>query len=75
MAGTVYVGLELAALGGNLAYPGETEHLESAAVGKDGAVPVLEFMQASGGAKGLEARAQVEVVCVAKYDLGAYVFL
>ena len=56
---------------GDLAQLGQAEHLESAAVGQDGAIPAGELVQAAHLCHQLVPRAQVEVVGVAEHDLGA----
>ncbi len=52
---------------------GEGKHLETSAVGQYGAVPASEFMKSASPVQNVGARTQVEVVCVAEYDLSLYV--
>ena len=75
VAGTVYMAAEGAALFAELAYSGKGEDLETAAVREYGPVPALEAVQTARLAQYVESRAQVEMICVAEYDLGAYVLL
>ena len=58
-----------------LAYRGQGEYLETAAVGKDRTVPVLEFVKSAGLAEHVQSGTQVEMISVAEYDLGSYIFL
>ena len=55
----------------DLAQFGQTEHLESAAVGQDGAVPAGELVQTAQVGHQLVAGAQMEMVGVAQHDLCA----
>ena len=67
--------LEGATLFGYLAYLGEGEYLESAAVGEDGPVPRSEGVESARPAEDVESGTQIEVVCVAQDYLGPYVVL
>ena len=49
--------------------PGQTENLESAAVGQDRSVPTHEPMQPARGDEGLQTRSQHEVVGIGEDDL------
>jgi hypothetical protein len=49
--------------------PGETENLESAAVGEDRSVPTHKPMQSASGNKGLQTWSQHEVVGIGEDDL------
>ena len=69
----VQMGMEGHALFGDVAQLGETEHLESAAVGEDGAVPAGELVQAAQLCHQLVPRTQVQVVGVAQHHLAANV--
>ena len=67
MAAAVDVGMELHPVLFYLVHGGEAEHLEAAAVGQHGPVPLGEFVQASGLFDELVARTQVEVIGVGKH--------
>ena len=69
------MGLELAALLGNLAAVGQGEHLEAAAVCQQRAIPPIELMQATCRAQHLKTRTQIEVVGVAENDFGVDILL
>ncbi len=60
------------ALFGDLAPVGEAEHLVTTAVGQNRAVPVHEFMQATGSFHRFHPRPEVEVVGVAEDDFSFY---
>ncbi len=60
---------ELASLFLQFPYAGKRKHLKAAAVRQDGAVPAVEPMQSAGLSQHFKARAQIQVVGVAKYDL------
>ena len=75
MTRAVDMGLTAAALLGKLAYACKGEYLESAAVGKYGPVPGLEAVKTARAGKGLQSRPEVEMISVAKDNLGSYVFL
>ena len=62
------------ALFGDLAQLGQTEHLKSAAVGQDGAVPAGKFVQAAHIGHQLIAGTQMQMVSVAEHHLCADVF-
>ena len=67
----VQMGSEGHALLGDLAQLGEAEHLKSAAVGQDGAVPAGKLVQTAHVGHQLVAGAQVQMVSVAEHDLCA----
>ena len=64
---------EVGAFFGELAVCAEGEHLKAAAVGEDRTVPSVEFVQATGPADDVHAGTEIEVICVAKDNLGLYV--
>ena len=66
MLAAVDVGAKLAALLAQLAYAGEAEHLEAAAVGEHRAVEAVEPVEAAGLAEYLSAGAQIEMVGIAQ---------
>ena len=70
--GAVEVGAELDTVGEDGADFREAEDLETAAVSEDRPGPIHELMQTAGGADDVHAGADVEVVGVAKKDLGAH---
>ena len=67
----VEVGVEAAALLGELAHPREREDLEAAGVGEDRAVPAHEAVEPAGSGDHLGTGAQQQVVGVAEHHLGA----
>ena len=75
MLRSIDMAVEYAALRSYLAYLGKGEYLESAAVRKNGAVPVLELVQAAGRPENVKPRTQIQMVCVAQYYFGTYVLL
>ena len=66
---SVQMGRKGHALFGDLAQLGQAEHLKSAAIGQDGAVPAGELVQAAHVGHQLVAGAQMKVVGVAEHDL------
>ena len=67
--------LEPHALLMDLAELAQREHLEAAAVSEDVAVPVAEIMKPVKCLQDLHTRTQVQMICVAQYDLRFYVIL
>ena len=68
----IQVRTELDAVGGDFADFGQTENLEAAAVGQNGAGPAHKLVQAAGGAENLQAGTNGEMVGVAQQNLGAH---
>ena len=62
------------ALFGDLAQLGQTEHLKSAAVGQNGAVPAGKFVQAAHICHQLIAGTQMQMISVAEHHLCTDVF-
>ena len=67
--------LEAAPLLRDLADLRQREHLESAAVGQDRPVPVLELVQSADLAQGLQTWTKVKMIGVAKNDLRLHILL
>ena len=63
------VAAERHALLGNLAAVRQAEHLITAAVRQNGAVPAHEFVQPAAGFEHIRARTQVQMVGIAQNDL------
>ena len=68
------MGGEIHALFLDLAQAGQGEHLESAGVGQDRAVPGHELMQASHFAHNLVRRTEMQMVCIGQFHLAANIF-
>lgn len=73
VAAAVDVALELDALLGDLADVAERMHLEAPAVGEDGTVPAVEFVQASRVLQHIRTWPKVQVVRVAEHHGGLHV--
>ena len=72
---TINVRLETATLLGDFSDFGQREHLESAAVRQDRSVPVLKLVKSADLFQGVETRPQIEMIGVAKDDLGLHILL
>ncbi len=70
MARAVYMRAEFNALFAYFVHVPQAEYLKTSAVSEDWALPVHEFVQASGLGHQLMARPQVKVVCIGQDDLG-----
>ena len=68
------MGVERYAFLGNVAQLGKAEHLKSAAVGQDRAVPAGKLVQAAHIGNDLITGTQVEMIGVAQHDLCADLF-
>jgi len=75
MPAAVDMALESASLSSQLTDWAEAEYLESAAVGKYGAVPVFELVEAACLAEYVQSGTEIEVIGVAEYDFGLHVLL
>ncbi len=75
MPGSVNVRLKTAAFFGDLSDFRQGEHLKSAAVSKDRPVPILKLVQPSHFTQDVKSRTKVEMIGVAKDDLGLDVLL
>jgi hypothetical protein len=75
VAAAVNVGGEPAAFGSELSDGGEGKDLESAAVRKDGTVPVLELVKSSSLPEDFKTRPQIQMVSISKDNLCADIFL
>ena len=75
MPAAVDMALESASFRSEFAYGAQAEYLESAAVGEDGAVPVLELVQAAGLPEDIQPGTEIEMICIAEDDLGFDIFL
>ena len=71
---TIDMTAESNAFVGDFAQVTKAEHLKTAAVGKDGAIPIHKFVQSACVAHKLTARAKIQVVGVAEDDLRADFF-
>ena len=69
MLAAVYVGAEFTSLFFQFSDAREREYLKSAAVGKDGAFPSVEPVQAACRTQHIQTGPEVEVVCVAQDNL------
>ena len=70
MAASVDVGLEVDAVGVELAHLGEAEHLETAGIGQVGALPGGEVVQTAGFAQQIESGTQIEVIRIGQDNGG-----
>ncbi len=75
MPAAVDMALEGAAFRSELAYGTQAEHLEAAAVGEDGTVPVLELVKSARRPEDIQSGTEIEMICIAEDDLGFDIFL
>ena len=56
-----------------LAILGKRKHLKAPAIGENGLIPCVEFVQSSGTFNNVHTRTQIEMVGIAQYNLGFHI--